>query len=182
MKNIVKNDDLVGELYIDITESEEQYNSFAYDIERKILRGDGRYCEYGLLGDAEYIDLLADLDSNGIPQTQKYIDLISGVNYTSNSGNNTLFQGIKKMLAYIVFYEYSVFNFYKRNSVATSTANQQNSNALTLEQVQISAADKFNEGIKLYNNECYDYINYYSSNYPNWDFSKKGKILTKGII
>jgi hypothetical protein len=56
-----------------------------------------------LIGDKLYVALLNDLQG-GIPQSQRFIDLLDGVVYTS--GRDTIFRGVKLYCAYVWLHLY----------------------------------------------------------------------------
>ena len=57
-----------------------------------------------ILGTDLYNALLADLVL-GVPQTQKYVDLVDGVTYTKG-GKQITFRGLKKYMSYLWIYVY----------------------------------------------------------------------------
>ena len=67
-----------------------------------------------LLGYKLYSLLIADLNGSGIPQTQKYIDLVNGKEFTHEIDGQTLtlkWEGLKNsaklsLIAYYVYYKY----------------------------------------------------------------------------
>ena len=150
-----------------------------FDIEREILRG--KECgDYGLLGDQVYLDLLADLDSNNNPQSQKYIDLVNGKNYI-RSGQTFIFSGIKKMLTLFCYSEFIKDKAYQETNAGTVQAEIQNSIIAERKELDHRAHQRWNRGVSMYNGEVYDYILNYQSNFTNWSFTQQYKYLTKGI-
>jgi hypothetical protein len=68
--------DFIGEINLDLSNDENviaQFESLGRTIEDDVLRD--------LLDDKLYNELIADLDGNGDPQTQKFIDLVDGKTY-----------------------------------------------------------------------------------------------------
>ena len=57
-----------------------------------------------LIGDKLYAALLADLDSEGIPQTKRFEELIDGVLYTD--GHDIIFRGVKLYCVYLWLHLY----------------------------------------------------------------------------
>ncbi len=57
-----------------------------------------------LIGDKLYTALLDDLDGSGVPQSQRFIDLIDGVTYTS--GHDIIFRGVKLYCIYLWLHLY----------------------------------------------------------------------------
>jgi len=181
-QNITKVSDYTGMLHLVIDENTTDFfNEFAFEIEKKILRGDGRM-DYGLLGDVEYIALLADLDSGNVPQTQKYTDLVDGINYIGSDGKTTIFGGIKKMLQYFIYCEFTKDNMYQESELGTLQTTAEHSIKTTRKGINKRANQRWNTGVDLYNGETYDYLLFYQSNYANWDFTRQTKYLTNGII
>ena len=157
------------------------FGNFVFDIEKRILRGDG-YTDCGLLGDQVYIALLADLDADNNPQTQKYIDLINGVNYLDSNGQITIFSGIKKMLTLFVYSEYIKNNAYQQTIAGTVQPEIINSIIAERKELDHRAHQRWNNGVTMYNGEVYDYILNYQSNFTNWSFTRQYNFITKGIV
>ena len=180
-KNITKIADYTGIVSLALENDEGFFAEYAFEAEKEILRGDG-VRDYGLLGDQVYIALIADLDSNNEPQTAPYINLVDGVNYVANNGENTMFLGLRKLLTYFVYCKYL------KDDVLTNfqggTVNMANENAVVgdIKQVNWKAHLQWNRGVDLYNGETYDYLLFYQSSFTNWNFTRQGKYLTKGII
>jgi hypothetical protein len=182
MKNIVKLSNMVGYYSLPSAYFEDSYfDHFAMFTEKRILRGDG-VKSYGLLGDEEYVNLLADLDSNGNPQTQKYIDLINGVNYVNNSSRNIVFSGIKEMLNMFVYTEYVRRNAYQQSRLNQIKPNSENAEKSTLQEIFRDTSERYNEAVRIYNYEAYNYILFKQADFPKWLFTKKYEELTKGLI
>lgn len=180
-KNITKIDDYKGFTSLPIGDVETFFNQFSFDVEENILRGDGGH-DFGLLGDQVYVAMIADLDGNNNPQNAPYINLINGVNYTANNGRTVIFIGIKKMLTYFVYSEYV-----KRNKVTLFQSNAvkmkyENADQASNKEINYEAHRRWNKGVSLYNHEVYDYLLFNQSSFTNWEFTRSGKFLTKGII
>ena len=180
-KNITDIDDYKGYVQIvDDTEQETYFNQIVFEIEREILRGNG-INDYGFLGDAEYINLIADLDSNNEPQTQKFIDLVDGKNYTNSSGRTVIFLGIKEMLKLMV---YSVFlERDSQNSDGSGIIELKVENAEKVEQKRMrrEAHIRWNRGVEMFNGEAYQYMIDNQADFSDWLHTKQSKYLN-GII
>lgn len=180
-KNITKASDYKGMVHLVIDKlSEDMFNEFAFEIEKEVLRGDG-YCNSGLIGDQEYIKLIADLDTNNLPTSQKYIDLINGKNYT-NSGDNTGFIGLRKMLTYFVYSAWIKDNMFQESDLGTIQTKGENSIKIMQKQVRARANKRYNTGSDYYNKEVYDYISYNQNDFPDWQFTKADKFITIGLV
>lgn len=177
--NITNINDYVG--YTLLVDKTDYFNEFAFQVEKNILRGDGRL-NYGLLGDEIYLDLISDLDSDNKPQTQKYIDLINGKTYVQTDGRNTVFCGIKTMLTYFVYSEYIKNNISVQSGVGSVNLKPINSDRTLRKNVNYNAHLRWNKGVDLYNIEVYDYLLFYNSDFGNWEFTKQSKYLLNGII
>lgn len=186
VKNITNNDDYSG--LVQLLDSEERtayFNQIVFEFERNILRGDYNFTSgygYGFLGDAEYKLLIDDLDSNNEPQTQKYIDLISGKYYTDSSGKTVLFRGIKEMLKLMVYSE-----FLKRDSQSYDGAGliqmkAENADVTDQKRMRREAHIRWNNGVDLYNGEAYQYMVFYQSDFPNWQYTPQSKFIMNAII
>jgi len=179
-QNITKITDYKGFTQLPIADVEDFFNEFAFEIEKDILRGkEGD--DFGLLGDEIYINLLADLDGNNLPQTEPYVSLIDGINYTSSNGLNTVFGGVRKLLTYFVFAEYVKQNritFFQANAVNMTYENADNA---TIKNTNHEAHRRWNKGVNLYNSETYNYILFNQSSFTNWNFTRQSKYITHGI-
>lgn len=180
-QNITKIEDYIGFTQIPVADVEAFFSQFAFDIEKKILRGDGVW-DFGLLGDEVYIAMLADLDSSNDPQTAPYIDLIAGVNYVANNGRNTIFVGIKKMLTYFVYSEFIKNNRLTNFQSGTVKMTYENADNADVKYVNHLAHKRWNEGVSLYNGEVFDYILFNQASFTNWEFTRQDNFLTLGII
>jgi hypothetical protein len=176
-QNIVKISDMSG-VYAVEDGTPAFFDAISLETQKRILRGDGGYFRFGLLGDAEYIKLLADL-TDGVPSTQKYIDLINGKNYVNTSGKNVIFQGIKEMLKGFVYFDYMDIN--QNSPSPMGQVDQQVENSTKASNYQNINGFRHNMGVDIYNNEAYDYINFNKSLFPDWDFSSIGKKFTNGL-
>lgn len=156
------------------------FDSIVFDVEKNVLRGDGRY-DYGLLGDKEYIKLIADLDVDGEPQSQKYIDLVNGVNYVNNNGDTVIFSGIKQMLKGFIYNEISNNYRFMLSDSGQKLRETESAKEIKAEDYLKVAAFRYNKAIDIYNNEAYDYLLFYQSLFPDWDFTRKCKFFTNGL-
>lgn len=95
----ISEDQFIGEIQLDFGDFN-KFDDFTTQIESRILMD--------LLGWQLYKALIDDLDGNGDPQTQKYIDLVDGIaaGYTDSSDIIMELAGIKTMLAYFYYYYY----------------------------------------------------------------------------
>lgn len=92
-----------------------------------------------LLGADLYNKLLADLDANKKPQTQKYKNLVDGMPYYDTLRNNKIvnYQGINDMLKYFVFCEYKLFKL--SYDATTGTVQPNNENSIVLTDIQLKS-------------------------------------------
>lgn len=179
-QNITKIEDYKGFTQLPISDVETHFNEFAFEVEKEILRGNN-VDDFGLLGDEIYINLLADLDGDNLPQTEPYVSLIDGKNYVSSNGLKTVFCGIRKLLTYFVFSEYVKqyrITFFQGTAVNMTYENADNA---TIKQTNYEAHRRWNKGVDLFNGETYDYILFNQGSFPNWDFTKQERFITHGI-
>jgi hypothetical protein len=118
-----------------------------------------------LLGYELYKALLADLDGNGDPQTQRFIDLIDGAEFTFEYGGydvNEKWNGFRNaekisICSYYVYYKYrsDTDTFY--TSGGQSQALTENSDAVSQ---YAKLTDAWNRMIDLYGEGCYYYSIY----------------------
>lgn len=91
-------------------------------------------CEYlvKLLGVELYELFMADLDPQGVPQTQKYIDIYDKFQIqVDDCGANTIYQslGMKKMLKAIVYYLYQRDQYTRATDNGPKKTRSENSEA-----------------------------------------------------
>jgi hypothetical protein len=179
-QNITKIDDYKGFTQLPIADVETHFNEFAFEIEKDILRGK-ESDDFGLLGDENYINLLADLDGNNDPQTAPWINLIDGINYVSSNGRKTVYGGVRSLLTYFVFSEYVKqyrVTFFQASAVNMTYENGDNA---AIKQTNYEAHRRWNKGVGLFNGETYDYLIFNQSSFPNWDFTRQSKYIIHGI-
>lgn len=180
--NITKAADYIGLVHLVIDENtDDMFNEFAFEVEKQVLRGDNQ-TNFGLLGDDVYIALIADLDANNLPQTTKYINLINGKTYTDNSGEETTFLGLRKMLTYFVYSAWIKDNMFQESELGTIQTMGENSIKVLQKQVNRRGNKRWNKGADYYDREVYDYLLFNQSDFPNWNFTKSIRYITTGII
>lgn len=160
------------------TNNETFFNSLVFDVEKDVLRGDG-FRKFGLLGDVEYIKLIADLDMDGNPQTQKYIDLINGVNYVKSNGETAIFGGIKEMLKGFIYKKFSDTAQYSLSKTGQHV--EQTENAIKPQEWQTVGANRYNLAADLYNIGAYNYIYTNRAQFPDWDFTRVSRFFINGF-
>lgn len=107
MANIVKYNSFVGRYNISQnTQIKTDLEDFISEFEPIILEA--------LLGAYLYNLLKADL-IEGVPQTQKYIDLVNGVTYTDENDIILNYKGIKRMLIQLLFVDWTLQSYYNSN-------------------------------------------------------------------
>jgi hypothetical protein len=181
--NFVTVDDFKGDTQLDgiHRNTKEKFEAVANDIEKFILRD--------LLGDWLYTQLIADLDVNGDPVTQKYIDLVNGKSYIAENGITRIYSGFKPFLTRMIFEHYVETNHFHQTTNASVTMDNDNSTTLPRNEMTKVKNRIFNDAVKYYN-ECYLFLynqrtDYFTDNeYSNWlETSKrktyKGKIIRK---
>lgn len=124
-----------------------------------------------ILGPDLYTALLADLVS-GVPQTQKYIDLVDGKTYTKD-GKKVTFRGLKKYCSYLWIYVYLLdgslqitpigAKIFKDEEADHAEGNQANRQ---LRDHSIRMADSMEEGI-------IDFLENDNATYPEFSLSDK---------
>ena len=177
--NICKIADFKGLVHLkDSTEQETYFDQIVFEIERDILRGNGRY-EYGFLGDAEYILLAADM-TNGVPQTAPWVELVAGANY-SNGSRTVMFRGLKEMLKLMVYSEFLERDSQSSDGAGIIQLKAENAEVVEQKRMRREAHMRWNKGVEMFNGEAYDYMIYYKSSFPNWLYTKQSKYLTNGI-
>lgn len=75
----------------------DDFDLYAQEVQRNFLQK--------ILGDKLYTALQQDLDVNGIPQTQRFVDLVNGVIYINS--RDIIFRGVKLYCSYLWLYMYT---------------------------------------------------------------------------
>lgn len=138
-------DDFIGETQI-IGSSFEGGNDYFNDI---AARKEQDYL-LDCLGDKLYSDLLADL-VNDVPQTQKFIDLVNGVEYLSCDERTVIYEGFKPMLRYFIYYDYVNTDYYRQMVSGAAIPSHENAKDLSDLQLAKMTNQRWNAGIKFYN-------------------------------
>lgn len=130
-----------------------------------------------LLGYELYKALLADLDVSGNPQTQRFVDLVNGAEYSTDDilYKWTGFANTEKVspLSMWVYWRYRMDNdtFYSSASQQVRGMTE-NSNTVSNASHLVSV---YNQMIDLFN-LAYDFLYENTDDYPEWEFTKKEKI------
>ena len=168
---IITCSDFIGEIHVSINEINraefQAYIDRIVPIRLEQLMGDKLYNEY-----------VADLDGNGDPQTQKYIDLVNGVTYTDCNGNTVNYEGVKRMLRYFVFSDYKITSAYKDMSTGTKKLKGENSDNATWFNISNISKDFNDKGVVLYHQAVkfiYNHIDTYFTNQCDWTYVKLTK-------
>lgn len=117
-----------------------------------------------LLGYNLYSELISDLDIDGNPQSQKFIDLVDGKEFSFDLNGytiNTKWKGLrnnfkKSLIAYYVYYQYRINNESFNSSVGQVITNTENSVHVDAKPELIIA---WNKMIDLYGFIPYNYVN-----------------------
>lgn len=146
-----------------------------------------------LLGDELYNEFIADTDALGVPQTQKFIDLLNGgVTYDFKPicdpfGGDTVlrnYDGWREMLKGFVYY-FFVRDNQADNTPAGTTGNMNlNSRQLTQLAINDDIHVRYNKAAQLYRRSI-DFINTKNdeddTTYPNFHFEPKENIYISGV-
>ena len=173
--------DFIGQINLDLSSDSNviaQFEAFGRDIEEEILKE--------LLNDKLYSDLIADLDGNEEPQTQIYIDLVNGKEYTNPIGQTIIYEGLKKMLRFFIYEEYLDFIYSQNTSTGQMSSQNENSIPLTRGQLRKVRSRIQNKAVKLYHKAAIfindNYTDYFTgTDYAYWRPKEKrflGKITT----
>lgn len=122
-----------------------------------------------LLDDALYNKLINDLDASGVPQTQKYIDLVDGKEYTYD-GETVEYFGLKPFLTFhwlglniregdIYMSDYGSINF--------DDNPQDNMTKVSQKTIDRANSSYIQEAIS-YRNNITRFLNENSDDYPEW--------------
>lgn len=126
-----------------------------------------------VLGDKLYSDLLADLDINDEPVTQKFIDLLNGKDYrVDGNGRFISYKGLILMLNYLCYDAYVQHKETYPTPSGVAKPTVENSNRLTQGAVKNETTNKnYNKGVKYYNSVVF-FVNEFEQTYfENSDYS-----------
>ena len=176
---VITTADFTGEISVSLNEiNTANFQTYIDRVMPRILRN--------LMGDKLYNLYLADLDGNGDPQTQKYIDLIDGVTYTDYDGFEVIYEGMKRCLRYFIYADYKI-NMYRDTGAGTKKLEGSNSENATWFNIS-NESNRFNDkGVALYIQAVkFIWNNYtdYFTDISNWTYSDmvmKSKFKTKTI-
>ncbi len=152
---------------VNITQSSDIAPDFAKvitDTEKKYLRL--------LLGDDLYLLFIDDLDA-GVPQTEKYVNLLDGENY-ENGGYTWIYEGLKRMLRYFTFAEWKLVHYASDTNIGTVRKTKDTSENLTKYDIEKESFTAFNKGIVLYN-QAFQYLDFMSISFETWIFTELKK-------
>jgi hypothetical protein len=172
--------DYIGKLNLDLHDPNVQteFESVGSDAEEDYLRD--------LLDDKLYNELIADLDGNNDPQTQKFIDLMDGKTYNRESGKEIKFDGLKKMLRYFIYYEWIVYTWSNNTGTGQVLNVNENSEKVNRAELRKDVSLRYNEGVRRYN-LAFQYINdeyetYFDTSTNDYSFwSPKNKSFKGGV-
>jgi len=132
-----------------------------------------------LLGDELKGLFLADLDPDGLPQTQRFIDIYDPFCDTDGcNGKSHISEGMKTMLKGFIFFHYNVEDIYQPTPVGTISQDQQNATTATANQAFRNSELRYNDAVRTYRAIQWFICNN-SSTYPEYsgvsvDFSFNG--------
>lgn len=174
--------DFIGEINLDLNNDSNVIDNFERlgTIHQKDILRD-------VLGDKLYNELINDLDGSGNPQTQKFIDLVDGKTYERPSGKEKIYEGLIRMLNYMVYSYYLKKTWSNNSSTGQLTNVNQNSEKLNRSDLRKEISIIYNQGIGLYNDVIIylddEYETYFPDNndYAFWNPKHKkyiGRITT----
>ena len=141
-----------------------------------------------LMGDKLYSEYLADLDGNGDPQTQKFIDLVDGKTYENSCGRTVIYEGLKKFLLYFIWHDYQLGIIYKNAGAGTHRQDNENSNKPSWYQLSSEAKRVHDKGVPYFKSAWRFIYEFRSTYFPDdeadWTYKpiyKKSKLITKTI-
>lgn len=160
-----------------------------------------------LLGYDLYKALLADLDGSGNPQTQRFIELIDGAEFSfdfCSQSISTKWEGLRNaskisLISYYVYFKYRSDNDTFYGSGAQVEANHENSTKVSQYSKLANIYNKFvdlygaslHNGYTWYDNtghthltdkpSAYNFLLANLASYPEWIFTGKTKINQYGI-
>lgn len=138
--------DFIGEINLDLnndTNVVANFERIGTVHQKDILRA--------VLGDKLYNLLISDLDGSGNPVTQKYIDLVDGKTYTRPSGKQKIYEGLTRMLNYMIYSYYLEKTWSSNSSTGQLTNVNQNSEKLNRADLRKERSIIHNKAINLYN-------------------------------
>lgn len=157
--------DFVGQVNIPFSVHDTDFEYIANSIEIKKLKD--------LLGDWLYSKFIADL-KNGEPQTQMYIDLLNGKEYTDTNGKFVIYTGLKEMLVKYIFCLYKLQNDVFNTSLNVVQPNNENSRPISRSELIQFINPILDEANRLFSS-AFAFINnfydiYFAENMNEYDF------------
>lgn len=135
----------------------------------EVLEEMEKYYLVKALGLGLYKLLVADLDS-GIPQTERFANLVNGVEYTDYSNDLTEWVGLKKLLIPLCYYDL------KKQLVQNSTKNGyrkpdlDNGTIVSLNETYSLMNERYNKGVNLWIGDFWNYMYSNKTVYPEWKY------------
>lgn len=136
------------------------FNDFNKDLQYDIL--------LKLMGAYMYVDFANDFQS-GIPQSQKYLNLLNGVNLYNNLSSccNEQYLGLRPMLISLIWAEYTLHRQNKETRAGTKVQHTNNSKQINQTEIQKRYYIAWNKGVKFYN-DAYNYMFTNCDQYPEF--------------
>jgi hypothetical protein len=142
----------------------DDFDMYAQEVQRNFVNQ--------LLGDDLYDEFINDLDGSGVPQSQRFIDLLDGKTYEKN-GVTRIYRGLKLYASYLWLYVYSLDSGAKVTPTGTrifkddeSEDAQSKQEFRQLRDHSIRSANGLEDGI-------IDYLREFASTYPEYNSSDK---------
>ncbi len=169
---MLKQDDVNLYRKISSNYDQDRFNAFALTIQETQLRE--------LLGDALYKLLINDCDVNGVPQSQPYINLVNGIDYTYE-GNTIEYYGLKPFLAYHWLKESvregDLYHSDYGNIVFSDNPQDNMTKLSGKDRDRISAA--YMTFVTSYRNNIVQYLNENDNLFPTWEGKDENKPKTQ---
>lgn len=174
----ITENDFVGKISLATNSLDEEFEDFSAQSEEDLL-----LC---LLNAKLYNELIADLDGNNDPQTQKFIDLVDGVTYVDSDTQETInYLGLRDLIRYYVFSVWREEQYTRNSEVGQIRENTENATQTSRTQLKIAIKKRWNEFVVKYNSTVCFIFNNYETYFPvNNDFSywTPKRFFTKGSI
>jgi hypothetical protein len=182
MNNLISYTDFINDLIIPLNNEDE-----IIKLDSFICKYQNIYLKKGL-GISLYNDFKKGLETD--PIEEKWVNLINGSIYTTDTGVMYEFVGLKEMLCYFVYYEYKWNEISFTTSIGEKTINSSSTTTSNYGQI-IKCIESYNKGVNYYgipylnnetynkntfNNSLFNFI-YYSNlknpqTYCNWVFTE----------
>ena len=141
----------------------DNFDRYAQEVQRNYVQR--------LLGDDLYDALILDLVS-GVPQSQRFIDLVDGITYDVN-GRKRIFRGLKLYASYLWIYLYPLDGGAKVAPIGVQVFRDEESENAQSKQEFRQLRDHAISSANGLEDPTIQYLNYHPNDYPEYSLGTK---------